>query len=90
MHKHKLLKWKYTNLRNDESKYLRTFLLTEYWNMKDKVENPDNNMLYLKILKTVEILLKKVSVLFCQFHVETILYEDMLFIISIILQTWVG
>ena len=90
MHKHKLLKWKYTNLRNDESKYLRTFLLTEYWNMKDKVENTDNNMLYLKILKTVEILLKKVSVLFCQFHVKTILYEDVLFIISIILQTWVG
>ena len=57
MHKHKLLKWKYTNLRNDESKYLRTFLLTEYWNMKDKVENTDNIMLYLKILKTVEILL---------------------------------
>ena len=52
MHKHKLLKWKYTNLRNDESKYLRTFLLTEYWNMKDKVENTDDNMLYLKILKT--------------------------------------
>ena len=90
MHKHKLLKWKYTNLRNDESKYLRTFLLTEYWNMKDKVENTDNNMLYLKILKTVEILLKNVIVLFCQFHVETILYEDVLFIISIILQTWVG
>ena len=74
MHKHKLLKWKYTNLRNDESKYLRTFLLTEYWNMKDKVENPDNNMLYLKILKTVEILLKKVSVLFCQFHVHYLYY----------------
>ena len=63
--------------------------------MKDKVENTDNNILYLKILKTVEILLKKVSVLFFQFHVETILYEDVLFIISekfisIILQTWVG
>ena len=67
MHKHKLLKWKYTNLRNDESKYLRTFLLTEYWNMKDKVENTDNNMLYLKILKTVEILLKKVSVILYHF-----------------------
>ena len=65
MHKHKLLKWKYINLRNDESKHFCTFtFLLSIAIIKAKLKTMTVAAItfYLKIFKTVETLLKKVSV----------------------------